>query len=102
MGSNPIEAERLMAKIPVSREEIQEFSNELHVSANTPPAFIIHANDDTTVPIQNSILFIAALQQAKVDVKSFFYAKGGHGFGINNPTSDVSGFDSCIKWIKNL
>ncbi|MGD9158849.1 MAG: alpha/beta hydrolase [Desulfobacteraceae bacterium] len=102
MGSDPGEAEKQMAKIPVPQEKILEFSNELHVTPDTPPAFIIHANDDTTVKIQNSILFIAALQKAGVKVDCFFYAKGGHGFGINNPTSDVSGFDSCIRWIKNL
>ena len=102
MGSDPGKAEQQMAKIPVPQEKILEFSNELHVTANTPPVFIIHANDDTTVKIQNSILFIAALQKAGVKVDCFFYAKGGHGFGINNPTSDVSGFDSCIRWIKNL
>ncbi len=101
-GTDPGEAERQMAGIPVSHEKILEFSNELHVTENTPPAFIIHANDDPTVRIQNSILFIAALQQAGVDVKCFFYAGGGHGFGIDNPVNDADWPASCIRWIKNL
>lgn len=102
IGSDPGEAERQMAKIPVSHEKILEFSNELHVSEKTPPTFIIHANDDPIVKIQNSILFIAALQQAKVDVKCFFYAKGGHGFGIDNPNYDTDWIDTCVGWMKKL
>lgn len=88
------------AQIPVNM--INEFSNELHVSPNTPPTFIIHALDDNTVKIDNSILFIAALQQAGVEVKPFFYTKGGHGFGINNTTAKVQWISECIEWINNL
>lgn len=102
MATDPFEAEKQMAEIPVPQEKILEFSNELQVTENTPPTFVIHANDDATVKIQNSILFIAALQKSGVEVECFFYAKGGHGFGIDNPTSDVEGIDSCIRWLKKL
>ncbi len=82
-----------------SPEEIKEYSNELHVTPNTPPSFITHAIDDPDVIVQNSLVFIAALQKNKVPVESFFYAKGGHGFGMDNPTSDVQWIDNCIDWI---
>ncbi|MCV9929090.1 alpha/beta hydrolase [Flavobacterium sp. LS1R49] len=83
----------------VSPEKIKEYSNELHITPNTPPTFITHAVDDDAVKVQNSLVFIAALQKNKVPVESFFYAKGGHGFGMDNPTSDVQWIDSCIDWI---
>ena len=88
-----------LKKAVVSPEKVIEYSNELHVTANTPPTFITHSVDDKTVPIQNSLLFIAALQKNKVPVESFFYAKGGHGYGMYNSTSDVNWIDSCITWI---
>jgi len=83
----------------ISDDKIKEYSNELQVTPNTPPTFINHAVDDNVVPVQNSLLFIAALQKNKVPVESFFYAKGGHGFGMHNPTSPVDWFDSSIQWI---
>lgn len=95
-------SEKRLAKFPVSSEKIKEYSNELQVTSETPPTFITHSVDDFTVPVQNSILFIAALQKNKVSVESFFYAKGGHGYGVDNPTSDVEWIDSCITWLLSI
>lgn len=100
MVTDSKKAEKMMAEIPVPQDKILEFSNELHVSSETPPTFIDHANDDTTVSIQNSILFIAALQQNEVDVDCFFYANGGHGYLADNLNKKVEWIDSCIEWIK--
>jgi acetyl esterase/lipase len=84
----------------ITPEKIREYSNELQVDSKTPPAFVTHAVDDNVVKVQNSILFIAALQKNKVPVESFFYANGGHGYGIVNPTSNVQWIDACLKWMK--
>lgn len=78
---------------------IADYSNELQVSADTPPAFVTHAVDDPVVRVENSILFIAALQQQGIPVTSFFYAKGGHGYGMVNPTADRQWMNPCIRWI---
>lgn len=93
-------ADQKFASYPISKEKIAEYSNEWHVDESTPPTFITHSNDDNVVKIANSILFIAALQRHRVPVQSFFYAKGGHGYGIRNPTSDTQWIDACIAWIK--
>lgn len=80
----------------------KEFSNELQVTEDTPPTFIIHAVDDKVVNINNSILFIAALQENKVPVESYFYAHGGHGYGMNNSTSDKSWIANCVAWLLKI
>lgn len=85
-----------------SPEKIKEYSNELHVTSHTPPTFITHAVDDDAVKVQNSLVFIAALQQNKVSTESFFYASGGHGFGMDNPTSTIQWIDPCIDWILKI
>lgn len=92
-------SEQKLAKAPIRPEKIKEYSNELHVTANTPPTFITHAVDDDVVKVQNAILFAAALQQHKVPVETFFYAKGGHGYGMDNPTASIDWMDSCLKWL---
>lgn len=50
--------------------------------AGTPPAFIVHANDDGTVPAENSAQLYLALKKVKAPAELHIYAKGGHGFGM--------------------
>jgi acetyl esterase/lipase len=95
-------SEQKSSNLPVTGEKIKEYSNELQVTSDTPPTFITHAVDDDAVKVQNSLLFIAALQKNKVPVESFFYAKGGHGYAMDNPTSDVEWIDSCMNWILKI
>jgi acetyl esterase/lipase len=63
-----------------SQEQIDLFSNELHVDEKTPPAWITHAGDDTMVPVENSIRFYQALIKNKVPAEMHLYPKGNHGF----------------------
>ena len=92
-------ADKNLAAIPVPAELTAEYSNELRVTDDTPPVFITHAVDDGVVNVQNSLLFEAALRQHKRPVETFFYARGGHGYGMDNPTADVDWPDNCIRWI---
>ncbi len=71
----------LLGKNP-SEEKVKAFSNETQVTTNTPPTFLVHATDDTVVPVENSLLFYAALKANKVPATLFVYPKGGHGFGL--------------------
>ena len=54
----------------------------LRVSGRIPPSFLVHAFDDGTVPIENSIEWIAAARAAKAPVEGHLFATGGHGFGF--------------------
>jgi acetyl esterase/lipase len=57
----------------------------LHVSSATPPSFLVAAFDDDTVPVENSLNWVAAAQRAKVSVEAHLFAQGGHGFGLHLP-----------------
>lgn len=87
--------ENLIGKTP-SPEKIAEYSNELQVTAKTPPTFLVHARDDGGVKVQNSIAFYEALQKNNVPAEIHFYEKGGHGFGMINKTSP----DRWMDWVK--
>lgn len=65
-----------------SDEQVKSFSNELHVTADTPPTLILHAVDDQLVDIDNSIVFLEALRHAGVPVEARFFEKGQHGFPL--------------------
>jgi acetyl esterase/lipase len=83
-------------------EKINEYSNELQVTDQTPPAFLVHAKDDNTVPFENSTVFADSLKKHHVPVEVWLYNQGGHGFGMQNKTSRQPWMDLCIRWINSL
>jgi len=58
------------------------YSPHRHVDATTPPTFLIHAWNDPSVPIENSLSYLTALRAAKVAAEAHIFEEGGHGFGI--------------------
>jgi|SRR5690606_16460957 len=83
-------------------EDITAFSNELQVTADTPPAFLVHAEDDTAVPIGNSEAYVAQLEKYGTPAKLIRYPKGGHGFGLHNKTTTDRWFDHFMVWLKTF
>lgn len=83
--------------------DIEYFSNELHVTPQTPPTFLVHAADDNGVPIENSTRFKKELDKKGVKNQLFRYSKGGHGFGlINKAEAGMPWLTEVVNWIKNL
>jgi acetyl esterase/lipase len=83
------------------KNTLESLSNEKHVTAETPPTFLVHANDDTGVPPENSIDFYLALRKAKVPAEMHIYERGGHGFGLGKKDSAVSSWSACCAdWMK--
>jgi acetyl esterase/lipase len=73
--------EQLIGKA-ASRALEDAHSPQLHVGTDTPPCFLCAADDDTTVPVENSLMFHAALKAAKVPAELHLFGEGGHGFGL--------------------
>ena len=57
---------------------IAYYSNEMHVTTDTPPTFLIHSDDDNAVPPENSLIFYKALRKSNVSSEIHIYEKGGH------------------------
>lgn len=89
---------QLIGKSP-SPDKIKEYSNELQVTSQTPPAFLVHAGDDKTVKVQNSVSFYLALLANKVPAEMHIYPAGGHGFGMDNPTTKDKWIASLQNWL---
>ncbi|MGI4872176.1 MAG: alpha/beta hydrolase [Janthinobacterium lividum] len=90
--------DNLLGKTP-SAEQIRLYSNELQVSAQTPPTFLVHAEDDKSVPVQNSIVFYQALRRHSVPAEMHLYPQGGHGFGLNNATTKDQWTERLREWL---
>ena len=91
--------ESLLGKNP-SQELVDLYSNEKQVTPNTPMTFLVHAEDDKTVPVENSIMFYEAMIKNYVKGELHIYQTGGHGFGLNNKTTKDYWFDRCLNWLR--
>jgi acetyl esterase/lipase len=71
-------------------EMVKAMSVETRVGAQTPPTFLVHAQDDGAVPVDNSILFFQALTRAHVPAEMHLFERGGHGIGMGAGHGDIS------------
>jgi acetyl esterase/lipase len=76
-------------------------SNETQVTPQTPPTFIVHTEDDRTVPVQNALLFYDALKRNGVQAELHVFEHGPHGFGLA-PTNPVLAVWTtlCETWMR--
>jgi acetyl esterase/lipase len=80
-----------------SDELVKLLSNELQVTAQTPPTFLFHTAEDQAVPVENSLMFATALAQHHVAFDLHVYEKGRHGIGLANGHPWT---EECLKWLK--
>ncbi len=85
-----------------TEDRIRFFSNELQVTPQTPPSFLVHAGDDGAVPVDNSIRFYSACIKNKVPAELHLYPKGGHGFGLTNKTTHDNWLERLRNWLQLL
>ena len=81
-------------------ELVNEYSNELQVTEQTPPTFLVHASDDDAVISMNSIAFYDSLVSKKIPAEIHIYQSGGHGFGTFIKNSQERWMDRCESWLK--
>lgn len=94
----------LLGANKTSADLIAYYSNELQVTSQTPPTFLVHSEDDTGVPVENSINYYLALLKNKVPAEMHLYPTGGHGYALRTAGkgSLVNWPESCKAWLKSL
>ncbi len=95
--SHQISRENFLGPNP-SRTLVARYSNELQVTASTPPCFLWHTAEDSVVSVLNSIEFATALKNNGVSFDLHIYEKGRHGLGLG----DKAPFANALPWTKDL
>ncbi|MBP2859034.1 alpha/beta hydrolase [Dickeya oryzae] len=87
-----------------SDAQIQRYSAEKQVSTQTPPTFLVHAIDDPSVPVDNSLVMLAALREHHIPTEIHLFEQGKHGFGIRGTTGLPAAMWPQLlnNWIKSL
>lgn len=75
---------------------------DIQASAQTPPSFIVQAEDDP-VHVENAVVYFLALKNAKVPAELHIYAEGGHGYGLRRTAQPVTAWPLSVEtWLRTL
>ena len=84
-------------------ELVRSLSNEKQVTAQTPPTFLLHTDEDKGVPAENSVMFYLALRRAGVPAEMHIYRVGRHGLGLAKETPGTCNWPKqCQDWMRGL
>lgn len=86
-----------------SKKLVEKYSAELQVTPQTPPAFLVHANNDKGVDQRNSLMFFQALLSKEIPASLHIFPFGGHKIALrNNPGSTGLWTSLCEKWMEEM
>ncbi|MCC7376034.1 MAG: alpha/beta hydrolase [Verrucomicrobiales bacterium] len=81
-------------------EENDRMANELKITTNSPPAFVVMTQDDP-IRVENAVQYSAALKRVGVPSELHVYPKGGHGYGLRRTELPVTGWPTlAAEWLK--
>ncbi len=101
-GTHAVSRELLLGPNP-SPTQVARRSAQLHVSADTPPLFLVHALDDPAVPVTNSLDLLAAMRAANRPVEAHLLQEGGHAFASGYPGSPTASWIGTFDaWLGRL
>jgi len=80
-----------------------ELNPTVPVTSNTPPMFVLQAQDDPVDTVTNSLVYYIALKNAKVPVEMHLYAHGGHAFGLRRTDLPITDWPELMeKWLRTI
>jgi acetyl esterase/lipase len=82
-------------------KSVQDLSNELQVTPDTPPTFLFHTGSDSVVPVENSVLFFLALKKNRVPAEMHIFERGPHGVGLAPADATLSLWPTLLaNWLR--
>lgn len=76
---------------------------DIQVTSRTPPTFLLQAEDDPIDPVENSLVYHAALRKAGIPAELHLFVKGGHAFGLRRTSSPITGWPQLVeKWLATI
>ena len=76
---------------------------DIKVTRQTPPTFLLQAQDDPVDPIENSLVYYSALQKAGVPAELHVFVRGGHAFGLRPTAAAITHWPMLVEtWLKTL
>jgi len=85
------------------KADLSRLNPTIRVTGQTPPTFLLHAQDDPVDPVEFSLLYQAALMKAKVPVEMHVFAEGGHAFGLRPTRFPITKWPALVEtWLGTI
>ncbi len=96
-------ARKFVLRHPANADKDLALNPDLHVTSQTPPTFLLQAEDDHVDNIYDSLAYYVALNKAGVPVEMHLYAQGGHAFGLRRTKSPITGWPQLVEtWLGTM
>ena len=80
-----------------------ELNPQIHVTRNTPPTFLLQAENDKVDNVNQSLVYYVALKNAGVPAEIHLYAEGGHAFGLRRTNLPITGWPQLVEtWLATI
>jgi len=80
-----------------------ELNPDIHVTPETPPTFLVQAENDPVDSVDNTLVYYRALRKAGVPAEMHLYAQGGHAFGLRKPNLPIGQWPELLeKWLRTI
>jgi len=88
---------------PAGADKDLALNPDLHVTSQTPPTFLVQAEDDHVDSVYDSLSYYIALQRARVPAEIHLFAQGGHTFGLRRTNLPITGWPELAeKWLRTI
>jgi acetyl esterase/lipase len=78
-------------------------ASDINVRADTPPTFLVQAEDDPVDGVEESLTYYLALKAAGVPVEMHLYAQGGHAFGLRASKMPIGQWPKLVEtWLQTI
>jgi len=85
------------------RDDSFKLNPNVPVTTNTPPTFIVQAENDNVDGVEQALTYYIALKKANVPVEMHLYAEGGHGFGLRRTRLPITGWPQLVEtWLQTI
>lgn len=98
--SRRLQSRKMLFGKTITETQKRVYSPERFISPTHPPSYLIHAMDDSTSLVNNSLVYYQALIARRIPAQLHIYQKGGHGFALYNKEEDDYWLPSVLKWLR--
>jgi acetyl esterase/lipase len=96
-------AKKLVVPRPANADKDLELNPDIHVNSQTPPTFLLQAEDDHVDSVDDSLAYYIALKKAGVPVEMHLYAQGGHAFGLRRTDLPITRWPQLVEtWLGTI
>ena len=94
---------KFVVRHPATADKHLGLNPDIPVTSQTPPTFLLQAEDDHVDNVDDSLAYYIALKKAGVPVELHLYAQGGHAFGLRRTKFPITGWPQLVEtWLRTI